>query len=308
MAASLSAPFMLAVHEADRVAEMLLQRRRSAPRRRRDRSPRTRRPAGRPSRPARRRSSARPTAATTSSMRSSGTRARVDRLAAGRLLAQLRDVHVAEIGRAPACAGSASRSSPARPRPRPCGRARGAGARRSGAARRRPQAPRSRNSTSSWNSACVPTSRSSSPAASRARMSARSRAALAAGEDRDAQAGGLGERRDASRDAGAREFRSAPSGRPAGRPRPTVAAASSATTVLPEPTSPCSRRSMRSGLREVGVDLRDGARLRRRERIGQGARRSSARSCPSPLLGRPARRFWLARTSASASWPASNSS
>ena len=48
--------------------------------------------------------------------------------------------------------------------------------------------------------------------------------------------------------AGARGFRSAPSAPPAARLRSTAAAASRATTVLPDPTSPCSMRSMRSGL------------------------------------------------------------
>ena len=52
-------------------------------------------------------------------------------------------------------------------------------------------------------------------------------------------------------------------------PSMTVAAASNATTVLPEPTSPCSRRSMRCGLGEIGDDVGDRARLRRRERVGQ---------------------------------------
>ena len=53
------------------------------------------------------------------------------------------------------------------------------------------------------------------------------------------------------------------------------------------------------GLGEIGVDFRDGARLRRRQRIGQGGD-DFLRKRPSPLLGRPARRFWFARTSASA--------
>ena len=49
----------------------------------------------------------------------------------------------------------------------------------------------------------------------------------------------------------------------------TVAAASSATTVLPEPTSPCSSRSMRCG-RARSVTMSSTARaLRRRQRIGQ---------------------------------------
>ena len=64
----------------------------------------------------------------------------------------------------------------------------------------------------------------------------------------------------------------------------TCAAAISATTVLPEPTSPCSSRSMRSRLRQIGDDIGNGALLRRRQRIGQ--RRDDARA--QPALGRSA--------------------
>ena len=71
---------------------------RRAPRPRRGRASRSPRPAGRSSRRARPSAIARPTPATTSSSRSIGMRAGVDRLAAGRLLGQRRDVHVAEIG------------------------------------------------------------------------------------------------------------------------------------------------------------------------------------------------------------------
>ena len=49
----------------------------------------------------------------------------------------------------------------------------------------------------------------------------------------------------------------------------TAAAASSATTVLPEPTSPCSSRNMRCGQREVGDDVVDRLLLRMGQRIGQ---------------------------------------
>ena len=48
------------------------------------------------------------------------------------------------------------------------------------------------------------------------------------------------------------------------------AMASSATTVLPEPTSPCSSRSMRVGPGEVGLDLGQRAVLRCGQRVGQG--------------------------------------
>ncbi len=174
-------------------------------------------------------------------------RAGVDRLAPGRLLAQLRDVHVAESRSAPACAGSASRSSPARRRPRPCVPARGADARRSGAARRRSRArdrgTRPRPGTAH---ACRPEDRARRPRGGRVSRRAPCRARARSGSRRASPP----PRRAApwSCGAGARGFRSAPSARPAARLRSTVAAASSATTVLPEPTSPCSSRSMRSGL------------------------------------------------------------
>ena len=139
--ASLSRALHLAVHEADACRRSVAAAPRSAPRRRRGRGSRIPRPAGRPSRPARRPSSARPTASTTSSRRSIGDGARIDRLAARRLLAQLRDVHVAEIGQHQRARdrrrghhqhvdGVALRA------PAP-----GADARRSGAARRRWRAP-----------------------------------------------------------------------------------------------------------------------------------------------------------------------
>ncbi len=57
-----------------------------------------------------------------------------------------------------------------------------------------------------------------------------------------------------------------------------LAMASSATTVLPEPTSPCSRRSMRLSDGEVGADLGERPRLRAGEREGQGGARSSSRA------------------------------
>ena len=70
----------------------------------------------------------------------------------------------------------------------------------------------------------------------------------------------------------------------------TAAAASSATTVLPEPTSPCSMRSMRSRLAEIvddDIDARDAATASANR---AGRRRSSCAMRPSPALGasRPA--------------------
>ena len=67
--------------------------------------------------------------------------ARVDRLAAGRLLAQLRDVHVAEIGQHQRARDRRRGHAPACRPPAPLAPAPGAGARRTDAARRRPRAP-----------------------------------------------------------------------------------------------------------------------------------------------------------------------
>ena len=49
--------------------------------------------------------------------------------------------------------------------------------------------------------------------------------------------------------------------------------ASSATSVLPEPTSPCSSRSIRRWRGEVGVDLGQRRRLRGRERMAERGQR-----------------------------------
>ena len=63
-----------------------------------------------------------------------------------------------------------------------------------------------------------------------------------------------------------------------------VATAINATTVLPEPTSPCSSRNMLR-LRQVGDDVGHGALLRRRQRMGSAAmmraRSHPRRRCPS---------------------------
>ena len=66
----------------------------------------------------------------------------------------------------------------------------------------------------------------------------------------------------------------------------TAAAASSATTVLPEPTSPCSRRSMRSRPAEVGVDLGERGLLAAGQREGQGG--EDLRAEPAVALPRRA--------------------
>ncbi len=68
--------------------------------------------------------------------------------------------------------------------------------------------------------------------------------------------------------------------------------ASSATSVLPDPTSPCSSRSIRRGAARLGVDLGQRRRLRRRERVPERRQRPRpqapvadqrpARPCPHP--------------------------
>ena len=132
-------------------------------------------------------------------------------------------------------------------------------------------------------------------------------AALAAGQDRDRDAGRGGERRDrvemlARQDLGRRHQRGLAAGldhggggeqRHHGLARADVA--------LQQPQHAL-------GLGEIGDDLVDGALLRGRERIGQGLRsavRAAVRRRRSPG---PAGRRRCARTSASASWPASSSS
>ena len=109
------------------------------------------------------------------------------------------------------------------------------------------------------------------------------RAAGEAGEDR-ARARGPSRGRSARRSrgprrrraarwcgrAGGRGARSAPSARPARPASMTVAAASSATTVLPEPTSPCSRRSMRSGRARSASISASAALLAAGQAEGQG--------------------------------------
>ena len=95
-------------------------------------------------------------------------------------------------------------------------------------------------------------------------------AALAAGEDGKADAGGGARAARWWQNAGAPKSRSAPSTPPGGRPRSRSRRQGARPRVLPEPTSPCSSRSMRLRLREIGDDVGDRALLRRRERIGQG--------------------------------------
>ena len=114
--------------------------RRTAPRPRPGPAPRSPPPAGTPNRPARPRPAcAPPHPAHPAASPASATSAH--RLPPGRLLGQAADTPSRPTASAAACAGSASRSSPARRSARPCRPAAAAGRRRTGAARRSPPAP-----------------------------------------------------------------------------------------------------------------------------------------------------------------------
>ena len=110
----------------------------------------------------------------------------------------------------------------------------------------------------------------------------RARLALAAaGQPGDADAQRLQPAARACGSAARPGSRSAPSARTASRRRSPCAAASAATTVLPEPTSPCSRRCIGCAARQVG------ARSRRTHAL---LRARSARTAAPPAAARAARR------------------
>ena len=273
-------------------------RRRCSGRRQVDR-PRIPRPAGRPNRRARRCRRARSTRCDDLIEPLERQRARVDGLAARPASpagARHRDRHRPS---ASGCAGSASRSSPGRRRPGPWPPASGADARRSDAARRSPRAPRSANATSSWNSAWVPTASAISPAR-QARRAAPSRAAalVAPGQQRElharcrAPAARCVAQMLARQDLGRRH--AAPPGR---RPRPRSAWRAAPPRVLPLPTSPCSRRSMRVSARHVGVDLgQRAASAPAVRRKGRAASRLAAQPAVAGDAAARAGRRWRART------------
>ncbi len=131
-------------------------------------------------------------------------------------------------------------------------------------------------------------------------------AALAAGEDGDADAGGLGQRRDGVEVLAGENFgRRHEGGLPAGfdyrrRRDQRHHGLAGADIALQQP-----QHALRTG--EVGGDVVDRLLLPVGQRIGQ-ALRMRARKRPSLAEPRPACRRMCARTSASASWPASNSS
>ena len=166
---------------------------------------------------------------------------------------------------------------------------------------------RSWNATSSWNSAWVPTRRSISPLGEPLQRVGALAAALAAGEDGDADAGSLGKRRDrlemlARQDFGRRHQRGLAAGLDHGRRgEQRDDGLAGADIALQQP-----HHALRAG--EIGDDVVDRALLGGGQRVGQGG------DDPLPQAGRRRRcrgrhcRRICARTSASASWPASNSS
>ena len=114
--------------------------------------------------------------------------------------------------------------------------------------------------------------RATCPSAGRWRARPRSRAARTSGEN--------------CARAGRRAAPSAPSARPDDRVSMARVAASAATSVLPQPTSPCMRRSMGFASFEIRFDLREHPHLRlcrpKRQR-----REQPALSVPAPASGQP---------------------
>ena len=177
----------------------------------------------------------------------------VDRLASRRLLAQARTRPCRRNRRAPASAGSASRSSPEDRRLRLSRPAPDAAGRRTGAARRpRRGRDRRRRRSPGRGRACRPRCRSrgspAPPACRGARRPCRGRSsARFAGRPLSASGAMRSKCWRASTSVGAIIA--------ACRPASTTSAiASSATTVLPEPTSPCRSRIIRfSDLRSARI-------------------------------------------------------
>ena len=128
---------------------------------------------------------------------------------------------------------------------------------------------RSWKTTASWNSAWVPTTMSIAPDCEAVEDFGALAAFFAAGED--CRASGRRARRAARwwRNAGGPGFRSAPSAPTGRRPRRRAPWRAAPTTVLPEPTSPCSRRSMRSGSARSALISASACSCERGQRIGQ---------------------------------------
>jgi hypothetical protein len=131
-------------------------------------------------------------------------------------------------------------------------------------------------------------------------------ALLPAGEDRDAHAGPLGQRRDRSKmlareDFGRRHQRGLSAGLDGARHRKQRHhRLARADIALQQP-----QHALRLG--QVGVDFGQRLFLRARQRIGQGARRLLD-ALPSPTSGRPAIRARPGAHQRQRDWPARNSS
>ncbi len=125
---------------------------------------------------------------------------------------------------------------------------------------------RSANATASWSRACVPTTIPACPLAIASTARRRALAAERAGEQRRRAARGPRAGPRASRWC-CRASRSVGASRAAWRPSSAAAArAQAATAVLPEPTSPWTRRSIGTARARSVADLGDGRRLVGRQR------------------------------------------
>ena len=144
-------------------------------------------------------------------------------------------------------------------------------------------------------------------AAGHLRHRLRARLALAAaGEPGHRRCPAARASRPASQDAARPGSRSAPSARTASRHPIATAAASAATTVLPEPTSPCSRRCIGTGRARSACDLVCDAPLRRCQAERQARRaalvQSAATRSRTPARAAARARAW--REAATAAAPA----
>ncbi len=193
-----------------------------------------------------------------------------DRPAPAGFAGQPAHLHLAPLRQQQACAGSASRSSPARRSARPSIRAAAAAPPRTGAARRSPPAPGRDTRTASWNSACVPTISFSRPSAICASASRRS----APFTDPVSSTTGTGDSAESVRWCC---LASTSVGAISAACRPASAAlsiASSATSVLPEPDIALQQPQHPPRGGEIGVDLR--------QRLAPAPAWACARTVPAP--------------------------
>ncbi len=133
--------------------------------------------------------------------------------------------------------------------------------------------PRSRNATSSENSAWVPTRISISPCASAFSVSSRVRARVRGPSAAPCECPRPSPTAQARHMLAHQDFRRRHQRALQCPLRPRASSASNATMVLPDPTSPCSSRNMRVGLRHVRFDFAKRCDLRLGQREGQGGNR-----------------------------------